>query len=97
MCSELEYFPYGLLEPMITNVPIITSRFPGFSEIIEEETECLAFEPKNHKELAEKIINLIENKEKRAKIKQNAYTKVTQVYNWESVAKHYAEMYKSLI
>jgi glycosyltransferase involved in cell wall biosynthesis len=97
MPSLLEYFPYGILEPMACKVPIIASNIDSVTELIEEGKECLLFSPANSKELAEKIIYLIENKQKMHEFKQNAYQKIKDKYNWESITSQYVSMYQSLV
>jgi len=97
MPSELEYFPYSILEPMIYQVPIITARFPGYDEIITEEQECLAYEPKDSADLAQKIIRMVRDRKLQEKLRANAYSRASKEYNWDTVAEQYIKMYESII
>jgi glycosyltransferase involved in cell wall biosynthesis len=96
MPSMREYFPYGILEPMVSKVPIIASNIECVSEMLEDEKECLLFTPGDSKEIAKKIINLIENKHKMEFIKENAYKKVKSDYTWQPIVDQYAQMYQSI-
>jgi glycosyltransferase involved in cell wall biosynthesis len=81
---------------MIYKVPIITTRFAGYSEIIKEGEECLAFQPGSKYELAEKIIYLLKNKETRINLSLKAYKRATSEYRWNRIAEQYYRMYREI-
>jgi glycosyltransferase involved in cell wall biosynthesis len=97
MPSMLEYFPYGILEPMICQVPIVSSKIDSVEELLVENKECLFFPPGNTEELAEKILFLIENEDRRKDLVFNAYKKVNDHYRWQTISSHYVDMYQSLL
>jgi len=97
MPSLLEYFPYGILEPMICKVPIISSNIDSVVELLEGDKECLFFTPENSNALAEKLIYLISNKCKREELSTAAYKKVKEKYNFESISRQYVSMYQSVV
>jgi len=94
MPSLLEYFPYSLLEPMINRKPIISSRFLGVEEIIENNKEGLLYNPKDSVELAEKIVFLLKNENEGERLAKNASIKAETVYQWDVISDMYLEMYK---
>lgn len=96
MPSMREYFPYGILEPMVTKVPIIASNIECVSEMLEDEKDCLLYTAGDSNEIAKKIIDLIENKHKMEYIKENAYKKVKEEYTWQPIVDQYALMYQSI-
>jgi glycosyltransferase involved in cell wall biosynthesis len=97
MPSLLEYFPYGILEPMICKVPIISSKIDSVSEMIEENKECLFYCPEDSKDLANKIISLADDKNKMQNLAEKAFHKVKNRYNWDAISRGYASMYQSLL
>jgi len=77
--------PMKLFEYLASQTPIIASDLPSLREILDESS-CLFFQPDNSKDLAEKIKNLIADKEKQHLISKNAFIKV-QVYDWQNRAR----------
>ncbi|NLM42904.1 MAG: glycosyltransferase family 4 protein [Clostridiales bacterium] len=59
--SYSEGLPLVLLEAMSMGVPIVASQVGGIPEIVKDEYNGLLFEPKNTKELKQKILLLMEN------------------------------------
>ncbi len=96
MPSELEYFPYSLLEPMITNVPVVSSNIDCATELFSDQKECLFFENTNHKDLADKLIQLIANPEMRKSLSTNAYQRISTEFQWQHIGSQYCEMYSAL-
>jgi glycosyltransferase involved in cell wall biosynthesis len=93
MPSLLEYFPYSILEPMINHIPIISSRIDPVAELLEEDKECLFYDPQNSGELARKMIFMAKNREVRQFLAQNAYRKAKEELVWERIAQMYLAMY----
>jgi len=96
MPSLLEYFPYGILEPVVCKVPVISSKIESVEELLIENQECLFYSPTNSKELAEKIIYLIKNDELRKSLASSAFKKVNENYNWQTICKMYEDMYQKI-
>lgn len=92
--SELEYFPYGILEPMIKKIPIITSKFRGAEDIITDNKECLMYPPENSTELSEKIITLLNDNNLGKSLAGNAYSRAAKEYEWNNIALRYKTMYE---
>lgn len=97
MPSELEYFPYAILEPVAAGLPVISSRIPSVQDMVVENKDCLMFEMANSSELAEKIIQLLSNPGAGHKFSRNAYKTISKKYTWERVSKEYANMYKQVL
>jgi glycosyltransferase involved in cell wall biosynthesis len=96
MPSQLEYFPYSILEPMIARVPIISTRIESVVEMLSDNEECLFYEPTRPDQLAERILTLIQNPDLRRKLAENAYHKAKE-YHWRSISEMYFEMYRNVI
>ncbi len=62
--SRKEGLPYTIIEAFAAGVPVIVSRVGGMTELVQGERGWI-FEPDNAEELAEKIGEVLENKEER--------------------------------
>jgi glycosyltransferase involved in cell wall biosynthesis len=96
MPSQLEYFPYGILEPMVCRVPIVSSRIDSVSELLNENEECLFYRSKNADELAGKLLYLLKHPDAGRSMASKAFLKAKSLYNWEVVCHRYAEIYETM-
>ncbi|MEE9379295.1 MAG: glycosyltransferase family 4 protein [Candidatus Lokiarchaeia archaeon] len=92
--SELEGFGQVILEAMGSGIPVICANKPPMSEIIENGG--LTFKTNNSKDLSEKIVSLLNNHERLAVYKKNAF-EVAKKFQWSSVAKLYHNFCEKLI
>jgi glycosyltransferase involved in cell wall biosynthesis len=74
-----------ILEAMAMAKPVISSNAGGIPEIIGQDTGILA-EPMNNRELANKILQLLHDKQRRAELGNNAYQEVIKKYTWAKIA-----------
>jgi len=75
-----------LFEYMSIGKPIIASNIPSNTEILENNLNCLLFEPDNPKSMVEKINTLIKDKELNKKITKNS-SKLAIKYSWTERSK----------
>ena len=75
-----------LFEYMSIGKPIIASNIPSNTEILENNLNCLLFEPDNPKSTVEKINTLINDKELNKKITKNS-SKLAIKYSWTERSK----------
>ncbi len=75
-----------LFEYMSIGKPIIASNIPSNTEILENNLNCLLFEPDNPKSMVEKINTLINDKELNNKITKNS-SKLAIKYSWTERSK----------
>ncbi len=95
------YEPFGLviLEAMSSGLAVITSSpsYCGAAEIIENNREGLLLEnPRNAKEIAEKINLLLENPYLRKKLARNARKKAEK-FTWKRTAKEFLNVFEKVI
>ena len=75
-------------------VPIICSRTPRFSELIDE-FDCIKTNP-DPRALAEAIVRLLQDPDLRSKLGANLRSKAKQ-QSWDRVAQHHLSLYRKLI
>ena len=95
--TEKESFGIVLLEAMASKIPVIASNIEGYKQIIQDEVNGFLFESENYKNLADKIIMVLRNKNFVNKVVENAYKIVVEKYSWESVSNQVENYYYELI
>ncbi len=99
-CLVLPYeliFQSGvLLMSMSYGLPVVASRIPSFEEVIEDGKNGLFFEKGNSDDLANKLNTLMNNKDLINEIPQNTISNMKENYCWDSIAKGYVELIKTL-
>jgi glycosyltransferase involved in cell wall biosynthesis len=97
MPSLLEYFPYSILEPMMAGIPLVSSRVDGIPEMIREDRECLFVAPNDPRDLADKIVAIVNDDELGKMLARNARERAKRDYGWDRIADMYLEMYASVL
>lgn len=97
MPSEVEYFPYALLEPVAAGIPVVSSRIAGAREILEEGRHCLMYETTDSQQLARHILTLLGNPALARQLADNAQQHVSTRYTWERISGLYQEMYVRIL
>jgi glycosyltransferase involved in cell wall biosynthesis len=87
MCSKKEGLGRVTLEAMASNIPTIGYKEGGTIELIEENINGMFYEF-DYKELAERMIYMIENKERRIEMGNNGRQIFEQKYTSEIYAKN---------
>jgi glycosyltransferase involved in cell wall biosynthesis len=89
--GDTEGLPVVILEGMSRGVPIVATDVGGISEVIKDNYNGRLIPQKNESALAESIIDLLTNFEKRSRISQNAKT-TAESYSWGEISKKYSEL-----
>jgi glycosyltransferase involved in cell wall biosynthesis len=95
--SLAEAFPMVLLEAMASGTLPIGSTAGGIPDIIIDGVNGLLFKRRDWKDLANKLLMLIEDKNFRNKLAINARKHVEEHYSWFSVSLRLKIVYKRLI
>lgn len=96
LSSKKEGLGTSLIDALSIGLPIVASESGGIPEIIDNGNNGILVEPKNSKRLAEAIINLIDDKEKRKGLSEKALKSVKQ-FSIETTVEKNIELYKYLL
>jgi len=87
----------ALLEAMAMERPVVVSDIPTFREFIIDGENGLFFRPKDHKDMAEKVLLLIHNKELREKLGRNARRTVLERFTIEGMIDRTEALYRKVL
>lgn len=97
MPSELEYYPYAVLEPALAGAPLICSSLPCVNELLHDREEYLGFTPRDARDLADKILAVREDPRGAREMAERARRRVQEVCDWRRIAGDYARVYRETI
>lgn len=92
-----EALPVSWIEAMAMQKPIVASNIGWAKEVIKEGVEGFLVHPNNHKQYAEKILELIENNKLQKEFGTAARKKVVEKFSIDVIAKQSVLFYKRLI
>lgn len=87
--------PLALIEAMMSKKAIICANKGGIPEIIQNEQTGILIEPLSLA-LAEKLTELIENKDKRLILGLRAYSYVVENHSWKRISQNYLSLYNKI-
>ena len=95
--SEQDPFPYTMLEAGLAAKPFVGSRVGGIAEFIEEGMDGLLFTPRNEPELAQRILEILNDDSKAARLGWNLRRKVQSLPTSEQYGEKLEELYERLL
>ena len=95
--NHIDSQPNKMFEYMSAGIPVISSNFPLWKEIIEGNNCGLTVDPKNAKEISSAIEKLLSNDKLAKEMGQNGRKAVKEVYNWGIEEKNLLTIYKELL
>ena len=96
LSSQVESFPYVMLEAGLAKKPFIGSRTGGIAEFIEDGVNGFLFEPGNADDLADRIRFVIDNPEKAKSAAEELHKKVKKYCNCEEYFEKLTNIYNEL-
>jgi glycosyltransferase involved in cell wall biosynthesis len=94
--STFESFSLVALEAMAYGKPVIASNVGGLPYLVDEGTTGYLFDPNNYQDIAQKINQIIHNKERMIKF-GNAGRKKAENYEWSNVATDTIDAYRKIL
>ncbi len=86
--------PSCLIESMACKTAVVTTDLPEIREVFQNE--AILAKPRNHKDLADNIIEVIKNNKLRKKLEERGYKKAKE-FDVKKITKEYLEVYNNLI
>lgn len=91
--SELEYFPYSVLEPAAAGLPLVCSNLPCVAELLRAPEEYARFESRDSRDLANQLAALQAAPARAKRMAERAKAAVSARCDWKAIARDYADMY----
>jgi glycosyltransferase involved in cell wall biosynthesis len=95
--SIREGFPMIILEAMAMAKPIAAANLPGISEQLENGITGRLFEPRNHEEISNVLMDLIADKEKRTMLGEMARQAAIERFSIERMVWQVEQVYQELL
>jgi glycogen(starch) synthase len=91
--------PFGIvaLEAMAAKSPVVASDTGGLSEIVDHDSTGFKAYPNNPDSLAWGITKILLDENYKNHIRDNAYRKVQEKYDWERIAEQTKRIYESVL
>jgi glycosyltransferase involved in cell wall biosynthesis len=77
--------------------PVVVTDVGSIPEVVDNGKTGYIIPPRNPKKLAEAIIDLLKDKEKRREMGENAYRKTEEELSWDNIAVKTIEVYKKAL
>jgi glycosyltransferase involved in cell wall biosynthesis len=94
------YEPFGMtaLEAMACARPVVASSTGGLSDLVRDGKTGRLAHPRDHLDLAQWIIQLLEQKDRRDEMGQQGWKMLhdSDTYRWSGIARRYATYYREL-
>lgn len=95
--NHLEVKSNRLFESMAVGIPVITSNFPKWKQIVLGNKCGIVVDPSSPEDIAKAITTLIQHPEKSKQMGENGRQAVINVYNWESESKKLIALYEQVL
>lgn len=95
--NYLHSLPIKLFEYMSMGLPQIVTDIPLWRELIESSESGLLVDAYNPKEIAEKVAQILEDRELYQRLSANSRKAYEEKFNWETEEKRLFELYEELL
>lgn len=96
VADYMDSYPTKLFEYMAMELPVITSDFPLYKNVVERTNSGFCISPFDHEKLAEQLFWLIQNPEGAKLLGKNGKTAVKSEYNWTNEEKILLSFYEKI-
>jgi glycosyltransferase involved in cell wall biosynthesis len=97
LASRGEGLCLSLIEKMLMQLPLIVSDIESNQILVENNVNGLLFPVENEEALAQSMIYMVENPEKRRKMGENGYKKAKQHFSLDRMIKNYEDFYDEIL
>lgn len=97
MSSIDEGLPMAMLEAMAARTPVIVTSVGDIPKVIKDNENGILVEPRKNDILAEKIIYLLNNEQKRKEFSEKAFKTAVNNYSNEAMCKEYLKVYEEIL
>jgi len=97
MPSELEYYPYSVLEPIAARLPLVCSDLACVRELFADGRDCSLFRTGCADDLAQKLVECQAAPARRRQMARRAHEAIARRCNWQPIALEYAQMYRNAL
>lgn len=85
-----------VMTSFVFNKPVVATRIEGLTEVINDGYNGLLVNPSDPADLADKILSLLEDEDKREKIKKNIIDfKINSSFAWDNITRQTIDIYKT--
>ncbi len=95
--SLSEGLPKAVLEAMACGKPVVATRVGGHKDVILNNSNGFLVEPKETDMLAERVIELLDDRNKCAKFGERGREIVRKDFLWQKIGEKYLRLYESLV
>ena len=96
LTSISEGFPYTILESFSCGIPVVSTDVGGVSEALTADCGILC-KPKNHQEIGEAVLKILQDDELRAQMAINSRKKIESFFTIDTFIKQYQDVYDALL
>ncbi|HIP36811.1 MAG TPA: glycosyltransferase family 1 protein [Crocinitomix sp.] len=97
LTSHNEGTPVSLIEAQASNVVVMSTNVGGVKDVILEGETGFVIEDFSVKAYVQKLLNLVEDKEKRIKMSQNGWNYVKDKFHYTTLCKNMEKLYLELL
>ena len=97
LSSVSEGMPLSVIEAMAASKPVVVTNVGGMSEIVIPDKTGFMVAPRDPQALAEKLIALLGNKEKRKEMGQNGKMIAEEKFSLKNMIDNYQKLYEELV
>jgi glycosyltransferase involved in cell wall biosynthesis len=97
IAHEMESYPIKLFEYMAAGLPIISSNFPIWRQIVEETNSGLLVNPDSTDEITDALQWILDHPVEAQEMGKRGQQAVRLRYNWQNEVKNLVAFYKSLL
>jgi glycosyltransferase involved in cell wall biosynthesis len=94
--GDQEGTPVAIMEALACECAVIVSDYPGARDIIKENQTGLLVPERSAKEIADRVIQLLEDRDSRRQLGQNGRKLVLEQYDWRIISGKFLATFKAI-